>query len=704
MYPDIALEHEDKCKSYTYFSISNCWMVSEPSGNTPVTDLVTIEDVFSDSPKSRTVDLGDKSIFYKTVKKPRHLMKVTNTESGYMGCILNLKIDDVQYPVLLSKLGIEKPLDIGKHMESSATKLYAYIDFGSSHSMIGYRTDTGLFQCDSLSGGTSIIRKLLAGFCGNVYQQFMNFENDASKMETVASLSVRYDFDTGDIVPYHNAWQPFEYFEPLSKVNLEESGKETLRFDADIVNPNSATIIYNLCYTAICHAVDSSFGELFIFPMYSSKYQYEKICPIWENAVKVFSDMFDIKIHCLLSAQNHEILLESLVASSQQFDMLINNLLVIDVNIGNGITEMSAVFIDGEGKRTFCAHSAIPFGGKNLLKDSVRNMLMHTPEQNRKAFMTHLLHENIELAKRHVIDKEKTAKAIQMISEAPRNSYDRKMCYLDIPMVLSLEQLDIKFQADLLLRYGALMEVVKDFIYTAMQMCEYNENSKTSICFSGTASKLLHTDTLNYYFRSFGIDCFSEIISTDKRQIMENLGRISCSPTLDGGFCLRGLKVDFPAEDVTDTRAFYKILGSHRQYNCLSFNFQNAHTADEFNEQNKESFENPENSMPTRENLWNDIRRRYERVLDVFLKESSLKNLIKDAILEKSTELWFKRYQFDVFPDKRIPPSSSFGKACNAEIYPEMLRSTVYLFFIKRFLFAVFWDGLFWKTYADNSG
>ena len=132
-------------------------------------------------------------------------------------------------------------------------------------------------------------------------------------------------------------------------------------------------------------------------PVFSGKKYLQQLNCCLNQIIAELTPAFpEIKVVNFLDTKNIQYLYESMAYSIWKIRERHTNFLAINVNIGDAITDMSAILIDEKGKK-MCAYSSVEYAGSMLLKAAVRDMLSHTQcEKKAEAFLLHLfcIHES----------------------------------------------------------------------------------------------------------------------------------------------------------------------------------------------------------------------------------------------------------------------------------------------------------------------
>ena len=708
MYPDIPFEYETNCQQYTYFFNRDSRLPI--AIHEDVVDLKKMLHLDIDCESSGlsyiTTRIG--KVAFMVTKTPRHLIKViydNQHEKRVVGSILNLRTIAMQYPPLL---GQEKEICFSlkrPEVNISENIISVYMDFGSSSSVLGYRFNGADMSTFSVTGGTPVVRDLLAAYDKRNYCNFINLSSETSSCSEVPSVCLKYNAFPKDRTPFHMAWHPFQYrFADFAKHLMipEESGK--LLF-ANGQSVNAGLILYNLCYTAVCHAINQNSRKVYLFPVFSGKKYLQHLnCCLNQIIDELTSTFPEIEIVNFLNAKNIQYLYESMAYSVWKIRERHTNFLAINVNIGDTITDMSAIQIDEKGKK-MCAYSSVEYAGRMLLKAAVRDMLSHTQcEKKAEAFLLHLfrIHESqFSSDKVRVLIKGICQKFFPNSKRAgrPRDaSWQAMFDELLKTTPICIENADIKFQADLRLRYATLIRVVRDFTETAVNLCDCKKFPVMKLYFSGGASaymteqflNLVRTD-FNHYFFQDTINCFTEVISTNKCDMIRLLKNLSFNSLEDGYILLDNANIMVNWQETNTENISSIIQHKKRMSACTQFGFRtdNSYEAEKYNKQQlKKQF-----SEQILQNTWINYCR---ELIDGYIQEEALSGLLKDCFLlnfRKRSVYNELLLQLCTPPDKNGAVVTSLKYALDSEVYPEMLHSTAYMFAVSHLLSKYFGAG-----------
>ena len=361
MFPDIPLEYEKRCRKYTYFYNLN----SVVHGNgTPDNNELKDTDYIS-------VPLGER-FYIRNESRPQHLVKVSLGNDNISGYILNLRKADREYaPFLMNNRNTE--IDLSAKENIADNTMYVYFDFGSSSSSFGYKVNTGNLRTDDITGGTPLVRRLLSQYDENGYIDYMNY--DISKVSTVPSVNISLNgSETDGFFPYNLGFVPFggrlTHFE-RKKLPIDVSHKSDLLYDN--VHESTLSIIYNMCYTAICHAINMNCSRIIFLPSFPNENYFPAYSRIWEKTENEMRNIFDIQIENLINSKSKNLLYES-IAISNGLEGVGNNILKVNIDIVDSTTDMSAVLTKDKSAH-LCGYSSVNYAGRKLLKESFRSMI-----------------------------------------------------------------------------------------------------------------------------------------------------------------------------------------------------------------------------------------------------------------------------------------------------------------------------------------
>ncbi|MBR0140660.1 MAG: hypothetical protein IJM19_00240 [Ruminococcus sp.] len=631
MFPDIPLEYENRCKKYTY--LYNMDSTVNGEGSPDDRDLKDTE-YFS-------IPLG-RRFHIRNIQKPEHLIKISLKDDDVSGYVLNLrKLGRDYLPFLMNNRTVE--IDFSAKENKPDNIMYLYFDFGSSSSSFGYKINKGILRTDDVTGGTPVIRRLLSQYDENSYIDYMNFSTE--KISNVPSANISLNgSEIENFFPYNLGFVPFSrkltHFE-RKKLQIDASHKSDLMNDS--VHESTVSIIYNMCYTAVCHAINMNCGKIILLPSFPNENYLSAYSRIWEKTENEIKNIFDIEIENLINCENKNLLYES-IAISNGTEGVGNNILKVNIDIGDSTTDMSAV-LTKDSHAYLCGYSSMNYAGRKLLKESFRSMISSIGMKNDiKTFREYVgkfllgngeNHENPFIVP---VDETEINAVVEEICNKfypnqrkggrPRNeqcwqnNFMEMLEYSDINCGRT-NSADIKIKADMIMRYAVIMPVIKDFTETALAMCDSSENTAVNISFYGGGAKgLLLADKFtegensflkrtNAYFRNFfGSLCIVDVPDTDaKVQLVKGLSKLNACPDKNDEYNI------YPVDSETDFCVSWRDTDPS---NIYSLNEIRRERCKKFGISEKDIYTpEPENYIP--ENTAEDFRLYAENIIKDFL-------------------------------------------------------------------------------------
>lgn len=730
MYPDIPLEYESRCKKYTF--IYNTQSTIHGHGNPSGNELKEGNYVYLPS--------GEK-LYIRSTEKPVHLLSISLENMEISGYILNLRtLHNAPSPLLFNNRITE--IDLRVNQDKPDNKMYAYFDFGSSSSAFGYRINNGILVTDSITGNTPIVRELLAHYDTESYSDYINFGRDVEKTFIVPSANIMLNGLTiEDLWPYHLGFVPFsKKFTNFEKRRLQIDVSHKSELMLGKIHKNTMSIIYNMCYTAVCHAINMNCKEIFIVPSLPNEGYADAYYKLWEVVRKNVQQIFDIKINNLLCAENKHLLYES-IAISNGFQGAGNNVLRISVDIGDSTTDMSAVFIKNDCA-SVCGYSSVNYAGKELLKESLRVMLSTIGKQNNvSVFRDYVKKFILGRGDNHdnpfmVTDNENDVSDITdeicrkfypnpKRAGRPRNeSWQNNFIELFGKAVINVSNgkavsgkytgsADIKIKADILMRYAVLMPVIKDFINTALTMCDSDNATAINISFYGGGTNgILLSDAFtagnnsflkkmqSYFNKSFIQPCFVEVPDVDaKAQLIKGLSKLDICMTSDGKYNLylsdnRLFNFTVSWNDIEPTN-IYKF-NDVRAERCKKFGLVQI-TSHQQIEQNDINFRKAENYMPAE--MCEDFQKYAKNIIDLFISDENLSSFFDNSFITNPLPDTKDSIRELLSSNEK---NTAFLNAINSKVYPEMMKNTVYMFAMGKMLSKCFGNGFSGVAVTEN--
>lgn len=501
MYPNLPAAYEDRCSRYTYFSCDGSTiMLGSIFGMQESIDLSNgifkgavdnsgVKNIIirKDMPKKQSdtmykaTNTPNGKVYTTTATVPEHFVEVCDRNGNGCGYALNIRTMADDVPALLvdkaSPIDISLPSQIG----ASSNDLYAFVDFGSSSSCMKYRLGEHGKLIDTTVKNNCTVRTFLAEYLKGDYKLIINDPTENAHTKFM-SISTVYDEVLGvnDYSIYKDAWMPvtknLSGYEPDIKVST--SHKTELVEQTNVVSPN--VIINNLCYMIACNAVSMNCNEAYVVPSLPSSDYKNSLDFIWNSAITDMKNMFpNLTIHNVINTPNLQFLFES-IAISNGIPFLPPNNLQINIDMGDGTTDMSAIIIDDSGKISMCGYSSIEYAGKNLIKTTIRDILEHSPEKTAENMFKGAMGPPLftPFDSTPAGKSEYEGKVDNLIHDFFQNgqlvhqkddAWENKV--MDVLSISNMKaNVDQKVAANLILRYMLLMPVVKDFIHTAIKI------------------------------------------------------------------------------------------------------------------------------------------------------------------------------------------------------------------------------------------
>jgi len=497
MYPNLPLNVEKRCKKFTYLSNSaSNLFVTQLKGIAGTIELLndayfecdlgdnTNTILFKGLPAKETM-VNEKAVYIKTqeASKCSHFISVFGPNHHHCGYIVNLNIDGSEKPSLL-KSGQQVSFDLNyKDPVMVQDTFYAYVDFGSSSSCMKYKVGNGNPHTDGIIERNCTMRMLLADYAKKQhYKYIINIPADynSSKFPSVAvDYNVNVGFD--DYYLYKNSWMPLvkrasEY--ERCGVHLGTSNKTALTGPHGPSEKNPNIIISNICYIIACNAIINNCRNVIVVPSLPSSNFQEPLKQIWSAAIgQICSKFVFDKFDTVLKATGTHFLYES-VAISYNSNPGVNTL-NINVDIGDSTTDMTAIYVDNAGKLNICGYSSINYAGKQLIKETVKNIAENTLNSN---VLMNILNGQIpgygeSLFEYPEKDKKDYIGAVNSLvgnfykgaskRKNPEDFWENNVVEI-LDYSTLRDDIDQKIAANFIARYLFMLPVIKDFIKTAI--------------------------------------------------------------------------------------------------------------------------------------------------------------------------------------------------------------------------------------------
>lgn len=731
MYPDVPLEYEDMCTQYTYFSNSNSFVINSMDDSDDEMESIdlskrrlgydgNIEQICFDGIFSEAVLIkAQTDLVISFSAHQRHIIKVISPDNEYIGCVVNLRTLEYKRPSLLPE-GFSVGIDL-RHIEINRPQnvMDVYVDFGSSSSTIGYRINNGIMEYGSNIWSFPIVRELLSEYDRNSYINYINSDMTKFIADTVPSVSVKYNGGAvTDHIPNHEAWMPFKKrFTDFEKrrIDIDVSHKTELISGKNTESPE--IIISSLCFTALCRAVNTGCSIVNFYPSLPNEEYAEPLIQIWNSVLESMEKVFKIRTDHMLKSVNKHFLYESIAFSNGTIGIG-NNVLTISVDMGDSTTDMSAVFSNEFGEKKICGYSSLEYAGKNLLKESVRNIIGHmdvpdtaaafmSGNDKKQPFFIPVCPQSpanniiLNISKKFFPGANRTGLPR---NESWQNNFMELLETASVNTEKSTNIIDLKAQTDIIMRYTLLMPVVRDFVETALSICSANSSTAIRILFSGGASKgflladkLTESSGVNYmkraekyfsdYFHGKCRICNVEIPSDNsKEQLIKGLSQLSVVTNNMGITELYLTDQKMTVDVCWDEIAPKSVnLNESRMKNCSNFKFRKIMHSEDIR-YNSSQRKKAENCIP--ENAYNALSAFLNELIAHFITEKEFVSFFKKSFVADANPLTRSAInkQF-VYKDNEM---TSFRRASDSEVYPEMIRSTAFLFETSRLLSECF--------------
>lgn len=762
MYPNLSSDMENRCAKFTYFSRKGAYiLLNTVRGLGEAIDLTKgglflgsldggvktskLIDFSPDAaaPYKNVTAYGSIALSTTTASKAEHFIRVSDELGNQcLGYVLNLRtLADGDIPSLLAdgapgvNIGIDPPR-IKLPAGNAAEKLRAFIDFGSSSSYvrfgIGDRPIAAASLNESLVQDKCTLRRCLTEYASTEYKSVIN-DPENNCFHKFLSNASRYNpaMPLTNELPYIDAWMPImnsykdhpgiQNISTSHKTDISVSGKEPII---------PKVILNNLCYTIACNAVNNNCNKVEIVPSLPSDDYFDNLLSVWDTVVSNINDIFpDIKFINCLKMGNHHLLYES-VAVSLGNAVPAANELSINVDIGDGTTDMSAIYFDAKCHINLCGYSSIEYAGKNLMKTVVKDVLENAGVSVERIFIGDLdgFPYGPPMFKPNGGEKASYKKYISDMINVWNTTHDNDMFESKVMDILDIATLnsgvgahDQKVAANFILRYMILMPVIKDFIHTAIKIAGNIYKPKDS--------------TINIYFKggaAKGIELFSSIDkSIDKRKknawhLLEEYfaneftkqegnklaNHVSVTVSKDNdkqilidGLCklnTLGSNLDFAGAVVNKVEwndkvnpKYIEIFGKddspHK--NAIRVPFQAVLLAGDKVDTNESKslnqiiinsitsyFENPDNPFEEFKQFFNaEI---YGKLID---NQDTDADVIENLIVGFANNAP-DRMIAEINSELSATPGNSFVKATKSSIYPEMMKSSMFMFTISKLL------------------
>ncbi len=757
MFPNLETKHEHLCKRYTYFACDGSDIMLSPVANFKENCISLAQGMFMGRQNNADYVLYGRglkkdgvvkdfterktpsgTVHSTFVEEPEHFIKVCDINGSECGYIVNIK----NTPALLEDDVIDFSVDPPKDPEPQT--LFAYVDFGSSTSYVKYKIGSaGGLQGNYISDHCTLRPLLIPYLSNDDYKLIMN-DPDRNNLSKFLSISSTYDVNHGvvDYYPYVDAWTPvvgtLRGYEP--KIKTVTSHKTDLLVPGapqeSKASPN--VIIYNICFTLACDAVANDCTSVEIIPSFPSEKYINSLSLIWNAAVnkmKVTFPNVNMSTYISGNTQNKGLLYESIAVSvGTQAPSL--NTMHISIDMGDGTTDMSAVYIDGANVRHICGYASIEYAGKHLIKTVLKDILCNAPRDTvdkifKGALCERYISYGTSLFAPNDASPSGNAEYMGFVDnlvneffrgtelQIPKDdSWENKvMDILSISKMQGSFSNDQKVAANFILRYMVLMPVIKDFIHTAIKNAgdTYRpESSSINVRFMGGSSKGIDLfkaldskrtpnarDILYQYFKNEfdkianGVNVTVSPID-DKQTLIDGLSQISMVGNALMINPVQLANIDWGSIDPQNVAQFGTEESVHtnvlrNQFEAITDRNGQLDTNASVTANNKilwdptSYYENPANPYEEfnkffTEEIYNKLIDNGDRVPD------TIESLIQDFIYEASQNMKMKVNQQLQPGGGEHDGGNAFYKATHSCVYPEMMKNTIYMFAISTLL------------------
>lgn len=700
-YPDIPVEYEYRCTQYIYiYDLS-----------TNITNTGTPVDLeLADMPCQNAYNFDKVSMI--SSKTPKHLFNVSlmkttySSQERFAGCIVNMRNFGRECIPPLMFTGNTVDIDLDTQPLPCTDTINVYMDFGSSSSAIGYKIGNGSPTFDDVTGGTPIVREVLGKYAPERYSCFMNLPSQYRKKLTVPTSIVQFAHSSYGTYRYDHMFLPFahQYLE-YEKNHLYVSGiqKQELTVRGKKQSDYVTAAIENLCYTAICHAINCSCNEVVFFQSFPNdeyKLAYHTLTTQYFDYVN--RNIFpDINLKCLISCDNNFLLYES-IAVLNGLDVLPNNVMLVSIDIGDSTTDLAAIYVN-DGTKQVCGYSSIEYAGKNLLKGAVRDMLLDLCKSAQPSRANDMLkrifyplngHENEFNDSIDALIK-KFKKGIGSGGYLLNSDWENIFMEMLSICEVNIENCDDTFRSDLFFRYSAMLPVIRDFIETSLNSCNNPDGDITvNISFCGGGAKgfeLLNSYDSNYFLQINDYMSMPGTLSINvgvsegdsKKQLISGLEKLVLEDQHNGNYNvlladIQSIKVNWRDIDPKYTASF---ISPRRQEKCRRFNIVPLSESSDIghNEEQRKVFSNFFKDDGIKELL-----QLSESVIEYFLQNTSGRKSLLSLFSKRSDIKYMSDYKRTA--NSGVNDVNSFVKASASEVYPEMVHNLAVLFEIDRVL------------------
>jgi len=526
MYPNLKSSHEHRCSRFTYFSRKGATILPQDIKGIGtairLNDGSLMGDLDGTGIRNKLINFAAGApapytnikayddgidISTTTAAKPEHFIMLSNSGGVVSyGYILNIKsVAGGDLPALLESGATPVEIVIDRKNEAAPNTLSAYIDFGSSSSYVRYSVNGGQYNTDLVKNRCTL-RTCLAGYNMVNYEILINDPVKNSRHKFLSTSSVYNPENPGisNYNPYIHGWMPIvgSYTDYPGIRNIFTSHKTDIVAGGE--GPDYARIIIeNILYTVACNAIENECTVVNIVTSLPSKDYESGLNTKWDSAKRDINKIFGgLNYSMFLSCTNNHFLYESIAIALGQ-PGLANDTMIVNIDMGDGTTDLSAIYVDAQTTINLCGYSSIEYAGKDLIKTVVKDILQQPEEIFDKLMIGSL--DGISTYGRPIFEphKDKENVYLEFVRALKTNKRDNnnntdyfESKVMDILEVASFgggeADKDQKIAANFILRYMIFMPLVKDFIHTAIKIAGgiYDPaNAAIQINFRGGAAK-----------------------------------------------------------------------------------------------------------------------------------------------------------------------------------------------------------------------
>ncbi|MBR1529688.1 MAG: hypothetical protein IJ642_10370 [Oscillospiraceae bacterium] len=758
MYPNLPVNYEDRCTQYTYLSCDESVIMRQPLPGIDSVNLETgvfmgvidntgvrkvIIDRKSDAPKNTVINNMTCNIYTKAAVKPEHFIEVCDQLASSCGYLLNMQLNNGQnIPALLTD-GIPVQITFNAPQANTIEDMYAYVDFGSSSSCMKFKFGTSGNLSSTIVNDQCTLRMLLLDYAEADFTMLYRFilnhpaENTFVNFPSVSSVYNSTLGAEGDYYIYHTSFMPIvqtlsDY--ATANVDTNVSNKTQLAVPAGAAEVSPNIIINNLCYIIACNAVAKGCTTAYIVPSIPSKEYLGSLSSIWDSAIVNMQNVFpSLQMKNVLHTKDYRYLYES-VAISNGIVGIAPNTLQVNIDIGDGTTDMAAIIVNSMSIRNICGYSSIEYAGKNLIKtvikDIMNNAAKSTAEAVFKGRMGYGSSAFSPLSGHTAVERDTKATDLlndffdnETLRKKPRKTWENRV--LDLLAASNMDAgIDQKIAANFTTRYLVMMPVIKDFIKTSIKIAgEHFVPGVTSIrihFYGGSAKGIDLLDVIDgryvntrklietYFQKELQPNTTVDVPQGNaKHTLLDGLNALDITPLGNNQFQLAVSGASAPSSaamaasnsiipwelvNPNDATAFGEKGNPHQE--AAEFRFVSiADAGDPVKAKllNQAQLKNIQSYYADPEQCTEDLRRYFDE--EIYGKLMNNQDAIQDVIemvvigfMDKASPALQQAARNEILHGVA---NNSFYRATNASIYPEMMKNAVFMFAVSE-LFSQF--------------